>query len=358
MNRNVQDKTDELDEDRLEKAFEVLDYMNNVDVGSVRAKTQRLIAARRSKRRRMAFARYGAAGVMLLLLCAGIWLFVGRRGTTPDIIARISEDVMLTMPDGTEVIFAQGVADNLIADEDGVSVKLTDGSLVYEKEPDASLAELRYNNLHVPRGTKFDIVLEDGTHVWLNSDSRMRFPSVFTQDERRVFLEGEAYFAVSPNAAKPFVVETGEQVLKVLGTEFNVHSYPNDEYIYTTLVEGCIAVKAGGDGAELVLTPGQQAQWATGGASYAVRNVDAGEVATWRDGMFVFDGISLEQAFTKLSRWYDFDYTFDDSRTRNLVLRGSVPIYDDLNSVLKIIEASGLAAIEQNGRQVMIKMKK
>lgn len=209
--------------------------------------------------------------------------------------------------------------------------------------------------LDVPRGGEFKVTLEDGTEVWLNSASRLTYPEHFSAEERRVEVEGEAYFKVQHNAAKPFLVETSGQLLRVYGTQFNIRSYPEEANVLTTLVEGSVALsKRNGHGGELVLTPGHQSTFRKRSEDLTVGAVDTEVVTSWRKGKFVFENQPLETIMRDLSRWYNFSYTFADENLSRIVFMGSIPRYADFNTALAIIEKSGGIKIKTQGKNVRI----
>ena len=180
----------------------------------------------------------------------------------------------------------------------------------------------------------------------------------FSETERRVRVEGEAYFRVAHNEQKPFIVETDGQEIRVLGTEFNVHSYAEDKVVETTLVKGSIAMRPAEAGdAQLVLTPGHQAVFDKSAHDINVRSVDTEVVTSWREGKFVFENQTLEQLMLTLSRWYDFTYEFADAKAATTVFMGRIPRYADFDDVVAILESSGGLSIRIKERKVFIKSK-
>lgn len=209
--------------------------------------------------------------------------------------------------------------------------------------------------LATPRGGEFKITLEDGTEVWLNAETQLQYPEAFGENERRVAVSGEAYFKVAKDAKRPFYVETAGQVVRVYGTEFNVHAYPEDKDVETTLVEGSIALQtAAGNGAQLMLTPGHQSSFDKQSHEAKVKAVDTEVVTSWRSGSFVFENQNLGEIMQTLSRWYDFDYTFADKSLSGTEFMGSIPRYGEFSDVIEILEASGDIKIRQKGRNVTI----
>lgn len=245
---------------------------------------------------------------------------------------------VLTLDNGKQVELGADVQSNTKA-----IAEITDGEAI------------AFNNLKTPRGGEFKVTLEDGTEVWLNADSRLRYPETFDGGERRVEVSGEAYFKVAKNAEKPFYVVSGGQEVRVYGTEFNVHAYDDEPTIFTTLVEGSISLRpVGGNKSELMLTPGKQALFNKGDASATVRKVDTEVVTSWLNGIFVFEDQSLEQIMRTLSRWYDFEYEFADQQVASTVFMGSIPRYGSFGEVVEIFQKLGGIRLHQRGRKVVI----
>lgn len=178
--------------------------------------------------------------------------------------------------------------------------------------------------------------------MWLNAESQLIYPENFTDKERRVTVNGEAYFKVKKDSLRPFYVESAGMEVRVYGTEFNINAYAEDENVYTTLVSGSIALKPLHDTqAELVLTPGHQAIFQKDERSTFVRPVDTRAVTSWHEGRFSFEEQTLDQIMLTLSRWYNFDYEITDNRLAKTVFKGSAPRYSELSEVLSILEKSG-----------------
>lgn len=209
-----------------------------------------------------------------------------------------------------------------------------------------------------PRGGEFKVTLEDGTEVWLNAETQLQYPETFSGGERRVAVTGEAYFKVAKDAKRPFYVKTAGQVVRVYGTEFNIHAYPEDKQVATTLVEGSIALQPlSGNVSQLMLTPGHQSLFDKQSHATRVKSVDTEVATSWRTGSFVFEDQTLGEIMQTLSRWYDFDYTFSDKQLASVVFMGSVPRYGQFADVVQILEVSGGLRIRQKGRDVTISKK-
>ena len=218
-----------------------------------------------------------------------------------------------------------------------------------------AVAEISKVTLNVPRGGEFHIVLEDSTEVWLNSESSLEYPESFSESERAVEVTGEAYFKVKKDETRPFLVKLYGQVVRVYGTEFGVASYPEDEYVYTTLVEGKVGIMPENlPSASLYLAPDSQSVFSKADATATVRTVNAKLVTSWKDGLFVFEDQTLAQIMVQLSRWYDFEYRFADERAASIQFKGRMPRYGKFVDLLKILQMSGGIQFSSEGNCVII----
>ncbi len=314
--------------------------------------------ARRSLARRIAGISTAAAAVAALL--AGGWYFMRPDGNADNVaVEKVADDVKLTLPDGSQVVLDKTTANSRVAEHGNVTLSMEDGVLVSENHSSPAQAPDRAgtSTIEVPRGSLFSLILADGTKVWINADSKLRFPIEFMPRERKVWLEGEAYFEVAHDAGRPFIVETNDQTLRVLGTKFNIYAYPDERSVFTSLVEGSVSVRANGGGGEVVLNPGQQARLSADTDVYTVADVDVAGISSWRERMFIFNENTLEFVFSKLSRWYDFEYVFEDPKTATTVMMGNIPVDNDFAAVIAMINDAKVANIELNGNLVTIKSK-
>ena len=222
-----------------------------------------------------------------------------------------------------------------------------------------SADRLALNKLEIPRGGEFHITLEDGTEVWLNAESSLNYPEHFGRNSREVEVKGEAYFKVKKDASRPFSVKIDGERIIVHGTEFNVMSYSEDQYVYTTLVQGQISLqKESSASSELILTPGHQAVFAKADNSIAVQQVNTDAVTSWRNGMFVFENQTLDQIMRQLARWYDFSYEFAGKNLAGMEFMGKVPRYGTFGEVLEILEKSGNLHFEAENKKIIISQNK
>ncbi|MCW3464410.1 FecR family protein [Chitinophaga nivalis] len=270
-----------------------------------------------------------AAIIALLLTGAAMWWLleikqpVKPMGAIPRNAAG-TNNVMLTLADGTTIPL--DAANNSALTKQGNTSIITQakGSLTYAPENNAA-ALLQYNTLTVPKGTQFQVTLADGSKVWLNAGSWLRYPVAFG-GSRAVMASGEAYFEIAPDANRPFEVKVNNTTIQVLGTRFNINTYTAG-IISSTLIEGRIAVASGSN--RMVLKPGQQALSGEALADILIKNVDATAVIAWKNGLFYFKNAGIREIMEELARWYDItviykgsipDVRFEGEMQRNLPL--------------------------------------
>ena len=259
-----------------------------------------------------------------------------------------SQRPVLRLDDGTTML-----VDSLKGDfeEAGVLVKKAgESTLSYSVENLPPFTQLAYNTIEVPKGAEFDLILSDGTHVWLNADSKLKYPVTFENDKREVELEGEGYFKVTKDEKKPFRVVVKKQIVEVLGTEFNVDAYPEEKNTYTTLVSG--KVKVDTDGQTVILDPGMQS--VVNDEKMYIRKVNVAEVVSWRNGMFVLEDHTLEEIMSKLARWYDFTVFYQNTSLRGATFKGKIPRYASFESILNILEKTGEVKFSVKNKSVTV----
>lgn len=205
--------------------------------------------------------------------------------------------------------------------------------------------------LSVPRGGEFETVLEDGTRVWLNADSKLRYPSFFDGGRREVELEGEAYFDVARDTTRPFIVRTGQSVIQVFGTEFNVKAYPDEREERTTLVEGSVGLRHAGK--VYMLRPNDQAV-VEEGREVRLTRVDARKEGLWRTGMFVFERETLESLMGELARWYNVTVFYTNERLKTLHFSGELDRYEDIGRILHMVGLTTDVTFSLQGRTVIV----
>lgn len=291
---------------------------------------------------------YAVAATLLALLATGILYFTHNRHTvqptvattTPHTIAPGGNKAILTLADGRQIPL-DSASNGAIAHQGNVQViKLSNGQLSYktDKTNNTGNDELHYNSLITPRGGQFMIILPDGSKVWLNAATSLRYPTAFSGNTREVQLTGEAYFEIAPDAQMPFIVKVNNMEVKVLGTHFNIMGYPDENNIQTTLLEGAVQVQH--NTAAVRLNPGQQA-YLQGDNMTVKKNVDVDEIVAWKNGYFHFNHESLPGVLRQISRWYDVEVIYETNIPER-EFGGKIGRNSSLNDVLKILELSNV----------------
>lgn len=314
--------------------------LSSVDISAAKsclnAKRKRKIF----KSRFIKLSRYAALFIIPLAIGALLFNIVNKDTDTNKIakIEPISNKAYLTLSSGERVYLSNKTKIDNITENDGTTIKKQDNEISYLGKNDTKTAtsEILYNEIKIPRGGEYQMILSDGTKVWLNSASSLKFPVNFNSKTREVKLEGEAYFKVKKDASRPFIVKTSKGNIKVLGTSFNVFAYKNEEVSHTTLVEGKIEFSK--DGNKKILAPGEQAISSGNKGNFQVRKVNTFLYTAWKDGLFVFEGESLESITNKLSLWYGVNFFFYNKEAKNYKLSGHMKRYEEFTDILKLIE--------------------
>ncbi len=226
-------------------------------------------------------------------------------------------------------------------------------SVQYVNNSDSIVNTAKPNIIQVPRGGEYELILPDGTHVWINSDSKLSFPVHFTSEKREVLLSGEAYFDVAKMKDCPFIVKTQNLAIKVLGTEFNVQAYPDAKITETTLCRGSVNVSDGKS--DITLQPSQQAVYIKANKNLSARKVDVRLYTTWRNGIFMFENKPLEEIMTTLSRWYNINVFYANPVVKTYHFTGDLERYSDFQKTLNMIEKATSIKFIINGNTVTVK---
>jgi transmembrane sensor len=331
-----------------------------------------------------------SAAAILLLIGTGAWLWLNRSTIPPkaEVVEEKAKDqlrndvlpggnkAMLTLDNGATIILDSAHTGALAQQGNTQVVKLNDGQLLYNhtaKNGENPLttdparmtgsdghSPLTYNTLTTPRGGQYQLVLPDGSTVWLNAASSIRFPAAFTGNERNVEITGEAYFEVKKDPYKPFNVYFSspngggrEGAIQVLGTHFNINAYDDEETIKTTLLEG--SVKITKDAASAILRPGEQAsisQSSQKSHTIPVQTVDLEEVMAWKNGAFQFGGATIETVMRQISRWYDVDVEYKGNIS--LHFAGTISRNVNISQVLEMLEKAGGIKATIKGNKVIV----
>ena len=227
------------------------------------------------------------------------------------------------------------------------------GGLTYNIEDTSSVVKEKYNTIRVPRGAEYNVTLDDGTRVWLNSESSIRFPIAFGGEERKIWVEGEVFIDVVKDVRRPFIVNTGDLDIKVLGTKFNVRAYGEEECILTTLVEGAVQVDAPA-GEIAVLSPSEQLVYNKENGMNDVRVVDVELFVSWKDGVYVFESQRLEDIMTLIAKWYDVEVFYQNSGVKDVLFSGRLKRYENAETLLKVFERLGGVRFTVQERTVVV----
>jgi ferric-dicitrate binding protein FerR (iron transport regulator) len=320
-----------------------------------------------------------AAAMLVLLTGAAYYLHTKQQAallakkteTLKNDVEPGSNKAVLTLSNGTTIVL-DDASNGVVAEQGNAKVlKPEDGQLLYSKQGDSENGPLAYNTLATPRSGQYQLVLPDGSKVWLNSASSIHYPIAFTGNERRVQITGEAYFEVaklqlSSGKKMPFIVEKGNMQIEVLGTHFNVNAYSDEKAIKTTLLEGKVrVVKNTGAGQQqsAVLAPGEQAVLADGpGKAYRsgsdriqVNKADVDNVVAWKNGLFHFENADLKTVMRQLARWYDVDVVYEGTTVKNDPLFIEISRNTRLSDVLKVLQESGSARFAIQDKKIIVK---
>lgn len=307
------------------------------------------IIAKQQPATRVHRIRYWSAAAAAVLLVGLTALFIYNKHAVKAPVAKYKAPVhkvkpggnkaVLTLADGTEITL-DSTGNGAIANQGNMQViKLDSGQLAYNMGKGPKDGIVSYNTLTTPRGGQFQIILPDGTKVWLNAASSLRYPTAFTGKERNVQLTGEAYFEVAKKNGMPFTVGVKDMQVRVLGTHFNIMAYQDESAIRTTLLEGAVRVQHGTK--EMQLSPGQQAQLRSSGEMALLKNVDLEETVAWKNGYFQFERESLVGVMRQISRWYDAEISYE-GKVPDREFGGKIERSSSIDEVLKILELSNV----------------
>lgn len=279
--------------------------------------------------------KYAAVIILPFLLVLGGILLLNEERVEPVSMAyeRPKNAILLTMSDGSELNLRE-VQQEYLTKEKVVEIRQdSTKGLVYETTVDDDTVQ-RYHVLEIPVAADFRLRLSDGSVVYLNSGSKLKYPIVFKGSERKVFLEGEGYFEVVKDEAHPFKVEVRNVEVEVLGTSFNINAYPERPGVQTTLANGKVKVTSGAK--QVVLAPGEQASCLDGGID--VKEVDVREFTSWKDGLFIFNRMSLKDIMEQMERWYGLRIVFFDSEIEKYTFTGMIDKNLPAEETFKVIE--------------------
>ncbi|TKC64002.1 FecR family protein [Pedobacter hiemivivus] len=341
------------DEDRLGDEHQI--------TSSIYRKLQKSIKHQRPKKLQW-YKLPLAAAITLMTVGAGIYLYFNtspdrtkQQTQIADKIVAGSNKAILTLSGGKQIILTDVSNGELVKQGNTQITKTADGKIIYQPSAAHSSGTsgmaVVYNTVSTPKGGQFQVVLPDGSHVWLNAISSITYPSNFSGKDRRVQLTGEAYFEIAKNPEKPFKVDViGKQQIEVLGTHFNVEAYPEDHEIKTTLLEGSVKLMA--QNKQVKLKPGQVAVNDLK-RNLTIKQADVEEVMAWKNGLFVLNDVNLKDVMKKASRWYDVDVEYQGN-VSNKKLWGTMSRYKDITELLENIAITSSLRYKIDGRRVIL----
>jgi len=326
---------------------------------------QRINASRNIQQKRPIYRKLylgsAAAAAILLVISVGIGIYkfspsgvkiatTETKSTTG--IPPGGNKAFLTTANGKKIVLNEVKIGALPSSAGIAVVKTAEGTLVYDTSKTrqhSGPASLEWNTVATPRGGQYQLVLSDGSRVWLNAASSLRFPAAFPISSREVELTGEAYFEIAKNKAKPFTVKTSGTIVRVLGTHFNVNAYQDGDQIKTTLLEGAVQLQHGDKHA--ILQPGEQGLSSAGG--FVIGKADVEEAMAWKNGYFIFRDENITSIMKRVARWYDIEVAYKDDMT-DRGFGGTVSRYKDITELLDYMQLTGAIHYKIQGRRVII----
>lgn len=304
----------------------------------------------RGRQRIFVWVRYVAAALVPLGLA--FWFLIGRQPEAPRQVAVApilpgTYKARLILDDGRQVALDSATHVRM-RELPGVEVKAENNVLVYTNGDTIVEKQVKYNTLEIPRSGEYALQLADGTRVWLNAGTSLRYPVAFSGQERRVELRGEGYFEVAKDSASPFVVSVNGVDVRVLGTSFNVSAYSDE--VVTTLVEGKVLMRSQAD--SVVLVPDRQGVW--DGKRMTVKRVDARNYALWREGVFFFEDMPLEDILDALARWYDVHVFYQNAELKMMRFSVEIKRYEHIDTILRRIAETNRVRFNVNNRTVNV----
>jgi transmembrane sensor len=311
------------------------------------------------------------AAVILMVISTGLYFYSNRLISEPESFAEIDvkndispgyNKAILTLSDGS-MISLDDAANGLLASQGNIAITKTEnGQIVYEKN---NVDKSKFmsnrsliNTIQTPKGGKYQIRLPDGSKVWLNSASTLSYPTTFSGKERKVQLKGEAYFEISTNKNVPFRVESDNQIVEVLGTNFNINSYDDEDYVKTTLLEGSVKVILSSNSNEAtrtkLLKPGEQSLTKSTQSSIRIENADTEKAVAWKNGYFKFRNTPIKEIMREIERWYDVELVYE-GKIPSDEFTGFISNDVKISAVLKIMEESGGVKFSVKGKKLKVK---
>lgn len=311
------------------------------------------VLAKTRKHRTLRWRKWSsvAAAVLVLMGCGMLaWLKMPKAGEGISLL-ETKNAIRLNLASGKSFLL-----DSVRQIENGKTVMKNSGRQLVVETVESSKQEIEWNTIEVPRGTEYSLVLSDGTEIFLNAETVLRFPDQFKSDRKReIWLTGEAYFKVRRDTCRPFIVHSGGTEVRVLGTVFNVMAYENMPELQVTLLSGKVEVEENLNRTSVVLAPGEQAVYDKNERTLEEKVVDVSYYSAWHEGLFAFRETPLTQVMEILARWYDFEVFFQNTQARDFVYTGKIKRHATLQEVLNRFRQTREFDFEIKGKTVIIK---
>lgn len=298
------------------------------------------------------------AAVLILPLVIFLWL---KQENTPVKMAQMTKAPqalpVLIVGSGERILLTDTLG---MKEVDGILVEGKGSGVYYrskDTESDWKDTSIVFNRIEVPRGAEYLLALSDGTEIWLNSESEVRYPVKFSGQTREVFVQGEAFFKVAEDSLYPFIVHAGQAKIEVLGTEFNVRSYEDETTVATTLLSGSVRLTDEGSKQTCILKPGQQGNIDKKNGRTEIREVDTYLYTAWKEGRFVFRNARMEDLLNTLARWYDLTLFYQNEAAKDIRFTGDMSRMGEFSQLLHIIEMNELVGFNIHDRTIIVSLK-
>ena len=298
---------------------------------------------------------FSVAAAVVILISASWWLLENSLSSKKQEVIPVAEHIVpgknqavLITESGEELVLSASGSESR---ELGEGIRVEYDSLRGINYNLAKGAVVSYHTLRVPKGAEYKLTLNDGTVVWLNSESELRYPTSFVGEKREVFLKGEGYFSVANDEKHPFIVVSSDIYTKVYGTEFNVRSY-GEENVHVTLVQGRVAVKKTENGSEYTLNPGENARFAE--SVPEITKVNVNRYIAWKDGYFYYENESLESIMDDLKRWYDFDVMYVGDKVRDYRFELWASRDSEISVITGLLMKTNRIGVKVNGKTLVV----
>lgn len=344
---------------------ELKQYESSLSTEELEAINQRLFENIQSKKypfnhsKQKHYLKYAALFILALPLIYFFIFHYNRNKIEPNYQKVVTEikpkenNALLELADGRIVSLNKNYKGNIAAEGPINAVQSEKGLLEYDiNEKNLTASNASYNKISTPKGGTYAVLLTDGTKVWLNASSSLKFPLVFSTNERVIEISGEAYIEVASVANKPFFVKSGDQTIQVLGTKFNVEAYPEDRFIKTTLLQGKVKIK--NKFQQTLLKPGEQTIADKEQPTELIKKqVDIEEAIAWKNDVFMFSNEPIESIMKKIARWYDVEVVYNGN-IKGKRFAGDISRMSNVEDVLKIMELTGTIQFKVEGRRIIV----